>query len=182
MLRNRRQQLDEMSNSLAIGLRLRLAMAAPAHHRSKRARRLLRSSHAAPQVLRRRIEQRCDALTGAMDRLLARKRREYATVEVQLAALDLRARVARLRAQSERCTAELAVRIDRLLVARRRKLESAMMQLDERSPLNILKRGFAIAYDASGKVLRSIDQVAIGDEIAVRLEKGQLAATVRTKK
>ncbi len=56
------------------------------------------------------------------------------------------------------------------------------MQLDERSPLNILKRGFAIAYDASGKVLRSIDQVAIGDEIAVRLEKGQLAATVRTKK
>ena len=76
----------------------------------------------------------------------------------------------------------LSVRVDRLLVARRRKLESAMMQLDERSPLNILKRGFAIAYDSSGKVLRSAEQVAIGDDISVRLERGELGATVRTKK
>jgi exodeoxyribonuclease VII large subunit len=100
---------------------------------------------------------------------------------VRFAALDLRARVAKLRAQWERCSAELQVRIDRLLVARRRKLESAMTQLDERSPLNILKRGFSIAYDASGKVLRSVDQISIGEDISVRLERGELGATVRRK-
>jgi exodeoxyribonuclease VII large subunit len=134
------------------------------------------------QVLRRRIDQRCDALAGAMERVLARKRRTYVGSEVRFAGIDLRARVGKLRANSERCTAELSVRVDRLLVARRRKLESAMMQLDERSPLNILKRGFAIAYDSSGKVLRSADQVAIGDDISLRVERGELGATVRTKK
>jgi exodeoxyribonuclease VII large subunit len=181
MLRGRRQLGDDMAQSLEVGMQLRLATLRQ-RVTDANARVASFDLRTRAQVLRRRIEQRCDALAGAMERLLARKRREYATAEVHLAALDLRARVAKLRAQSERCTAELAVRIDRLLVARRRKLESAMMQLDERSPLNILKRGFAIAYDASGKVLRSADQVAIGDEVAIRLERGELGATVRTKK
>jgi len=181
LLRSRRQFVDDMTQSLQIGMQLRLASI---RERVTTANARVGSFdlRTRAQVLRRRIEQRCDALTGAMDRILARKRREHATAEVRFAALDLRARVAKLRAQSERCAAELQVRIDRLLVARRRKLESAMMQLDERSPLNILQRGFAIAYDASGKVLHSADQVAIGDEIAVRLQQGELAATVRTKK
>jgi exodeoxyribonuclease VII large subunit len=46
----------------------------------------------------------------------------------------------------------------------------------------LLERGYAIAYDASGKVLRSPDQVALGDDISVRLARGQLDATVRRKK
>lgn len=180
VLRGRRQLVDDMAQSLAVGMQLRLASVRErVNEASTRVDSFDLRTRA--QVLRRRIEQRCDALTGAMDRLIARKRRVYAASEVRLAALDLRARVARLRAQSERCTAELSVRIDRLLVARRRKLESAMMQLDERSPLNILKRGFAIAYDSTGKVLRGTDQVAIGGDISVRLERGELGATVRRK-
>lgn len=57
-----------------------------------------------------------------------------------------------------------------------------MMRLEERSPFRILERGYAIAYDASGKVLRSPDQVAIGDDISVRVAQGELGATVRNKK
>jgi exodeoxyribonuclease VII large subunit len=181
MIRSRRQLVDELSNSLAAGLRLRLTTA--------RQRVTEASAHVASfdlrgraAVLRRRIEQQRAALRAAFERLVARKRRGFASTQVRFAALDLRARVAKLRAQLERSSADLQVRIDRLLVARRRKLESATMRLEERSPLNILKRGFAIAYDASGKVLRSVDQVSIGDKIAVRLERGELGATVRTKK
>jgi len=68
------------------------------------------------------------------------------------------------------------------LVARRRRLESATLQLQERSPFQLLERGYAVVYDASGRVLRSADQVAIGSEIAVRLARGQVDATVRNKK
>ncbi len=46
-----------------------------------------------------------------------------------------------------------------MLIAKRRLLQAAALTLDERSPLKILERGYAIAYDASGKVLRSPDQV-----------------------
>jgi exodeoxyribonuclease VII large subunit len=82
----------------------------------------------------------------------------------------------------EQRSAELLSRMDRLLIARRRKLESAALQLNERSPFQILERGYAIVYDASGRVLRSPDQVEIGNEIAVRLARGQFDATVREKK
>ncbi len=57
-----------------------------------------------------------------------------------------------------------------------------MLQLEERSPLKILERGYAIAYDSAGKVLRSPDQVAIGDDISVRLARGELGATSSNRK
>ncbi len=180
LLRGRRQLVDDMAQSLAVGMQLRLAgLRERVNEASTRVASFDLRTRAL--ILRRRIEQQRQALRAAMDRFVARKRRDYGTSQVRLAELDLRARVAKLRARLERGSAELQVRIDRLLVARRRKLESAMMQLDERSPLNILKRGFAIAYDATGKVLRSTDQVMPGDDIAVRLEQGELGATVRRK-
>jgi len=110
-----------------------------------------------------------------------RKRRRFTAVQVRFAALDLRARVGRLHRALEQRSAELQVRLDRALVAKRRRLEALRVQLDERDPANLLERGYAIAYDAQGKVLRSPDQVAIGDDIAVRLARGDLAATVRRK-
>jgi exodeoxyribonuclease VII large subunit len=181
VLRNRRQQLDELANSLAIGLRLRLAMA--------RQRLTEANAHIASfdlrgraAVLARRIEQQRGLLRAALERLVARKRRGFAAAQVRFAALDLRARVGHLRRRLERDSADLQVRIDRMLIAKRRLLQAAALTLDERSPLKILERGYAIAYDASGKVLRSPDQVALGDDVLVRLARGEVGATVRSKK
>ncbi|MGC2416907.1 MAG: exodeoxyribonuclease VII large subunit [Candidatus Acidiferrales bacterium] len=72
--------------------------------------------------------------------------------------------------------------MDRALIAKRRRYEAVEVQLRERNPENLLRRGYAIAYDATGKVLHSADQVALGDDISVRLARGQLDATVRRKK
>jgi exodeoxyribonuclease VII large subunit len=181
LLRNRRQLLDEMANSLAIGLRLRLAMA--------RQRLTEANAHIASfdlrgraAVLARRIEQQRGLLRAALERVVARKRRGFATAQLRFAALDLRARVGHLRWRWERDSAELQVRMDRVLIAKRRRLQAAALTLDERSPLRILERGYAIAYDSSGKVLRSPDQVGLGEDISVRLARGELGAAVRSKK
>jgi exodeoxyribonuclease VII large subunit len=72
--------------------------------------------------------------------------------------------------------------VDRFLIAKRRAWQISTLRLEERSPLALLERGYAIAYDASGKVLRSPDQVALGDDIHVRLARGSLDATVHEKK
>ncbi len=141
LLRGRRQLVDDMAQSLAVGMQLRLAsLRERANEASTRVASFDLRTRAL--ILRRRIEQQRQSLRAAMDRFVARKRRDYAASQVRFAALDLRARVAKLRAQLDRGSAELQVRVDRLLVARRRKLESAMMQLDERSPLNILETWF----------------------------------------
>ncbi|MGC1255528.1 MAG: exodeoxyribonuclease VII large subunit [Candidatus Acidiferrales bacterium] len=180
MLRNRRQQLDEMSNSLAIGLRLRLAMA--------RQRITEANAHVASfdlrgraTVLRRGIDQQRSELSAALDRVVARKHRHLNVVQMRFAALDLRARVGTLRRRWERDSAELQVRFERLVKSKRKLFDALETQLRERDPLRILERGYAIAYDATGKVLRSPDQVALGDDISIRVAQGELAATVRTK-
>ena len=73
------------------------------------------------------------------------------------------------------------MRLERFLAAKRQRLERLMLQLDERSPLRLLERGYAICYDAAGNVVRATEQVAIGDEVAVQLARGRLAAEVKKK-
>jgi exodeoxyribonuclease VII large subunit len=90
--------------------------------------------------------------------------------------------VARWRHVVERRLAELEARAERVLAGKRQRFEAAKLQLEERSPFRILERGYAIAYDASGNVLRSADQVALGEDISVRLARGELGAAVRKKK
>jgi exodeoxyribonuclease VII large subunit len=180
LLRRRSQQIDDLSNSLAVGWRLRLGAA---HQRLTRASAQLSSFdlRARATVQRRRIDQQQSQLRAMLDRLVAQKRRRFSAAQVRFAALDLRARVSKLRRACERQASELQVRMDRLLIARRRRVEAAALQLQERSPFQLLERGYAIAYDASGRVLRSADQVELGTDISVRLARGRLEATVRNK-
>ncbi|MGA3292360.1 MAG: exodeoxyribonuclease VII large subunit [Candidatus Acidiferrales bacterium] len=181
LVRQRRQHLDELSASLGLVLRARLVAS---RQRLTKAGTQISSFdlRGRAEMLRRRIHQQQGALYAALERGVMRKRRRFNDASVRLARIDLAARVARLRRALEQRSAELRLRIDRALIARRRRFEAARVQLDERNPLNLLDRGYAIAYDASGRVLRSPDQVALGDDISVRLARGQLDATVRRKK
>ncbi len=180
LVRRRRQQLDELGSSLAMILRRRLATS---RQRTTRAGARIASFdlRARATVLRRRIHQQQEALRAALERVATRKQRRFAATRLRFAALDLRARVGKLRRALDERSRNLRVQIDRALIARRRKLEAAALQLEERSPFQLLQRGYAIAYDASGKVLRSPDQVALGDDISIRLAQGALDAEVRRK-
>ena len=55
------------------------------------------------------------------------------------------------------------------------------MQLEERSPLRLLERGYAICYGSAGNVVQAADQVAVGEEIRVQLARGRLGAEVRKR-
>ena len=70
----------------------------------------------------------------------------------------------------------------RLLDARKTQFQMIDLQRQERDPSKALERGYAIAYDATGRVLRSADQVAVGEDISVRLAKGALDATVKRRR
>jgi exodeoxyribonuclease VII large subunit len=63
-----------------------------------------------------------------------------------------------------------------------RKLGLAAAALDAMSPLRVLERGYAIAHDAQGRVVRDAETISIGDELRLRLWKGELDCRVeRTK-
>jgi exodeoxyribonuclease VII large subunit len=181
LMRRRRQQVDEYSSQLGFILRLRLSTARQ-RLTGAQAKVVTFDLRGRAAALRVRIGQQRDALRSALDRMVARKQRRLAIAQVRFAALDLRARVGRLRRRLDERSVALRVAIDRALIAKRRRLETAALQLEERSPFQLLERGYAIAYDASGKVLRSPDQVATGDDISVRLAHGAIDATVRRKR
>jgi len=61
-------------------------------------------------------------------------------------------------------------------------LKHAQVVLGERSPLAILQRGYSITRDASGRIVRDARLLAAGNEISVRLARGELGATVQSVK
>ena len=58
---------------------------------------------------------------------------------------------------------------------------AAVSKLDAMSPLKVLARGYAMAQNEAGSVLRSVKQVEPGERIAIRLCDGKLTATVMNK-
>jgi exodeoxyribonuclease VII large subunit len=68
------------------------------------------------------------------------------------------------------CNAATTVQVE----AARQRLGLAAAALDALSPLAVLQRGYAIAQDKDGRLLRDARSAAIGDPVRLRLAKGRL--------
>lgn len=64
------------------------------------------------------------------------------------------------------------------LGTRRNQYQSLVAQLDIMSPIATVSRGYSIAKNASGEILRSISQVNSGDTISLRVSDGEINAAV----
>lgn len=58
---------------------------------------------------------------------------------------------------------------------------AAVSKLDAMSPLKVLSRGYAMAQNQRGDVLRSVKQVELGEQICICLSDGRISATVMNK-
>ena len=67
------------------------------------------------------------------------------------------------------------------LARERHRYVALVSKLDAMSPLKVLTRGYAFAQTEDGTVLKSVDQVEPGQQIAVSLSDGRLSATVMKK-
>jgi len=133
--------------------------------------------------LLRRHRQQTDELTlrmgVALQGRIERLRRRYTIAATRISSFDLRARIRTFGLRLVQRSTELGVRMERLLVGKIQRLERLQLQLDERSPLRVLQRGYAICTDAEGNVVSAVNQVAMGSQINVQLARGRLGAEVR---
>jgi exodeoxyribonuclease VII large subunit len=74
---------------------------------------------------------------------------------------------------------------DRLLASEERQLAEKRQRfvrlgasLDAMSPLRVLSRGYALATDGNGKLIRSVGSLSSGDAITVQFQDGQAACRV----
>src|SRR5580765_1420535 len=138
-----------------------------------------------PLDLLRQQRQRADELTArvalGLKARLEQSRKRFTAAHLRIASFDFRVKLAALRLRLESRSAELGVRAERWLQKKRERLDRLGLQLQERGPLKVLERGYAIATDAAGNVLRDSNQVEIGDSISIQLHRGRLSSEVKNK-
>ena len=131
-------------------------------------------------------QQRLDDLTYRLERAerqgLERMRRRWEIVSAAVRHYDLRMVLSGMKRQLESGTSALAGAMRNLLLQKRVVTERMQTALGSLSPLAILDRGYALVFNSSGKLVKNSAGVALGEDIAVRLARGEIQATVRGKR
>jgi exodeoxyribonuclease VII large subunit len=138
-----------------------------------------------PLDLLRQQRQRADEMTSrlalGLRARLEQSRKRFTAAHLRIASFDFRVKISAFRLRLEKRSAELGVRAERLLRTKRERWQRLALQLQERGPLKVLERGYAIATDANGLLLRDAAQVALGDSVAIQLHRGKLTTEVKRK-
>jgi len=145
---------------------------------------LHRAARRLEDTLRRRrqhTDELAAQLAGGLRGRVETLQRRFDLALSRLAAVDFRARLRAAAVRLDQRTSELEVRMSRALGTKGQLLEKLLVQLQERSPLRLLERGYAICYDAAGNVVQAADQVEIGERIRVQLARGRLGAEVQER-
>jgi exodeoxyribonuclease VII large subunit len=133
-----------------------------------------------------RRQQRLDdlvyRLTQAQRSVLENQRRRFETLSAAVRHYDVRRMLASISKDLEAQTTALISAFRNLLLERKVRLERMDTALQALSPVAILERGYALVFDASGKLLKDAAKVKAGDEISARLAKGTIAAKVTKKR
>jgi exodeoxyribonuclease VII large subunit len=131
----------------------------------------------------RQRQQRLDDLTYRLERsqrqTLEQLRRRWETVAAAVRHYDVRRVLAGMRGELAAGTAALAAGMRNLLLQYRVRAERMGRALEALSPLAILERGYALVFDDAGQLVKDAAQVKAGDEIAARVARGEIRATVK---
>jgi exodeoxyribonuclease VII large subunit len=124
------------------------------------------------------VDEREGRLHDAMARGFQNLLRRLDAAARLLSPSELRNRAVMQRARFEALArAQEAAVISRIEKARQ-QFGVSTAALDAMSPLKVLQRGYAIAQDSRGAIIRDASAVGIGDELHVRLWKGALDCRV----
>jgi len=180
LLRQNRQRSDEMASRLVLGLRARVN---DSHKRLTNARvRIARVDLRARVAAFRKRASELEARLGFDLRArLETSRRRYMAAHLRIASFDFRMKMAALHLQLEKLSHDLVSRTERRIRLKRESWQRVALQLQERSPLQLLERGYAIATDSAGNILRDVDRVSLGDQVKVQLRTGRLTTEVKDK-
>lgn len=140
---------------------------------------------AAEQGRLQRHAQRVDELSGRAERALLlaleRERERLRRASTRLEAFRLERQLNERRRRLADATGRLARRAGAELDPRRARLTQLVGRLQSLSPLAVLARGYALAFDEQGRLLRAPDDAHIGQALRLRLQGGGLRVTVTAK-
>ena len=132
------------------------------------------------------LSQALDSMAGSMAKALNRQIQGYRQH------LDVLSKSPALQSPTgylEQKQRQLELLRNRLVAAENQNIASHSQQyvaltakLDAMSPLKVLTRGYSMAQDSRGEVIRSVSQVELGQRIGISFSDGKVFATVMDKK
>ena len=125
-----------------------------------------------------RLDRARQRLEDVIHDQLAARREMLRLLRERLQTQHPRERLHRLEREVARLEQRLKALAARALAARRHRYEGLTARLDALSPLKVLARGYAVAFDPRGHALLQAAQVRPGERVRVRLHEGELVAEV----
>lgn len=170
-------QAEDLYRRLERGLRYRLLIAR--QELTERAQhgafaRMMDGIHRRQQKL---DEQRF-RLEKAERQLLERCHRRCENVSSTVRHYDARRRLAAIRQQLQAQVANLTAATHTRLLESRGTLDRRTASLEALSPVAILNRGYALVFDAKGRLVKDAARLNAGDDLSARLARGQVRARV----
>ena len=170
-------QAEDLYRRLERGLRYRLLMA-----HQELADRAQHAAFARTMDGIHRRQQKLDEqrfrLEKAERQLLERCHRRCENVSATVRHYDARRRLAAIRQQLQAQVANLAAATHTRLLESRGALDRRTASLEALSPLAILNRGYALVFDAKGRLVKDAARLKAGDELLARLARGRFRSRV----
>jgi exodeoxyribonuclease VII large subunit len=133
----------------------------------------------------RQRQQRVDDLTYRLERgervRLEQVRRRWEMASAAVRHYDARRVLAGMRGELLAQATALGGAMRNLLLQYRVRAERMGRALEMLSPLAILERGYALVFDADGKLVKDAARVKSGDEILAKVAKGEIRAVVKER-
>jgi exodeoxyribonuclease VII large subunit len=121
------------------------------------------------------------AVARALRASIAIRARRLQSLERQLASFDAGRRLAALRTRLVAADGRIVNGIARRHDRAQSRLRTTIGRLESLSPLAVLGRGYAVAWDADKtRILRDASTVSRGDAVNITLERGELRCEVRS--
>ena len=86
----------------------------------------------------------------------------------------------RMRALS--CEKQLESAMKLLLSSKKNAFVKATSKLEALNPLSVVSRGYVVASNKDGEVLKSVDKIEVGDSFSMRMSDGIIDANVSGKR
>jgi len=125
-----------------------------------------------------KLDEQRFRLEKAERQLLERCHRRCENVAAAVRHYDARRRLAAVRQQLNAQVANLVAATHKHLLESRGALDRQSASLEALSPVAILNRGYALVFDAKGRLVKDAARLQAGDEVSARLARGRVRARV----
>jgi exodeoxyribonuclease VII large subunit len=129
------------------------------------------------KTLRLQFDDKVYDLESALQKYLKAKRAEREALNIRVRDASIKHRLAREHGDLEVLATRLAASARNAVDHNRGKFSVSLGKLESLSPLAVLARGYAIAFDGKGRIVKRAADVESGEPIRVRLSDGEIDCT-----